>query len=259
MKTYIVAVALLLTIGASFLFSDESKAQNKTDLVVASAAAGKAAPAKTAAKKLPSLYILVTNNCGPCERLKQEIFDRGDRARWLIENHKLLLVKVDGFPAIMASNGSQFEWPAECWKRDGSPLKALTDYLGFKEKESKKVGINDLARMNAELVLSDFSGVSQPVTCIAPDGTEYPVQGDFLEDEANPLQVDGNSETQSRTALVDLPVDIEGSPAFARKWTFRVNSETWQFNGFKGRDVNVQTVMLKIPGQEKYTGHGARY
>lgn len=259
---YLVIPALLVAIALICLAGSTLKADQKADQfekpAVTSSKPAADQQQQPKAKKLPTLYILTTDNCGPCERFKNEILARDERAKWLIRNHKLLIVSVDGFPSVMASNGSQFTWPAGCWERSGSPLKALTDYLGYK-KEASKVGINDLAEANANLVLSDASGVAQDVVCISPSGTEYSVKGDFLEDEAEPLHVDVNSEKQPRTALVDLPRTITGIAAFERKWKFRINSETWEFNGFKGKDADVQTVMLLIPGQEKITGRGSRY
>ncbi|QDT95549.1 thioredoxin domain-containing protein [Gimesia aquarii] len=256
MKTYLVLISLIIVIAVTFLCSTSDAQQNKSDQfempIVRSSPAGKASQAK----KLPTLYILTSSGCAPCERFKNEILGRSERARWLLNNHKILYVNVSGFPSVMSTNGSQFTWPAGCWNRDASPLKALTDKLGFKEK--KTVGIKDLEKMNADLILSDFSGISQEVQCIPPNGhliTEpIHVQGDFLEDENAALQVDRNSEKIERTAVVDLPRIIEGSPEFDREWSFVIDNETWLFNGVGGKEANVQTVLLKIPEHEQFTG-----
>lgn len=255
MKTFVALPILLLTIMLLVLTDSPSNAQNKVDQfeMPLNGAAPEAAPAK----KLPYLYVLVTDNCAPCERLKGEIVGRSERARWLVNNHTVLLVKVVGFPAVMSGNGSQFSWPNEAWERDGSPLKALTDKLGFKEHAN--VGIQDLINANADLVLSDFSGVAQAVQCIPPTGEPITVYGDFLEEESEDLLVDQNSEKLPRAAIVDLPRVIAGVTAFERKWKFLIDGETWLFAGFKGKDTNVQTVMLTMPGQEKFTGRSVRH
>lgn len=265
MKTFLILPMLLAAILLACLFDSPSNAQNKSDqfaMPVAStpstAPDAEATPAKTETAKPPYIYVLTTNNCAPCERLKGELISRNDRAKWLIRNHTVLLIKVNGFPAVMAGNGSQFSWPAECWQPDGSPLKALTDKLGYK-KEKDKVGIKDLMKANADLVLSEASGVAQDVVCISPAGTQITVQGDFLEDDHEPLEVKRNAEKLPRTALLDLPRVISGITEFSREWEFQIDGETWQFNGFKGKDTNVQTVMLMIPGQEHVTGSSIRF
>lgn len=251
MKTYLVLPVALVAIALLCLPESQTKAQNKSDRfempVTSSQPAGKAAPAKTDVKEQPVLYFLVMDNCAPCLQLKGEITARSDRARWLLNHYKTYFVTVNSLPSVMSSNGSQFKWPDECWKPGGSPLKALTDRLGYKAKESGKVGIRDLIKANADLVLSEFSGVAQPVVCTPPTGQPINTQGDFLEDDPEGLRIEKNSEYQPRTAVIDLPRVVDGTALKPENgWRFTINGETWSFNGFQGRDSNVQTVLLTM-------------
>ncbi|QDU03138.1 hypothetical protein V6x_28500 [Gimesia chilikensis] len=264
MKTYLVLPVALVAIALLCLPESQTKAQNKSDRfempVTSSQPAGKAAPAKTDVKEQPVLYFLVMDNCAPCLRLKGEITARSDRARWLLNHYKTVIVTVNSVPAVMSSNGSQFKWPDECWKPDGSPLKALTDRLGYKAKESGKVGIRDLLKANADLVLSEFSGVAQPVVCTPQTGQPINTQGDFLEDDPEPLQFDDNAERQPRSAIIDLPRVVDGSALKPENgWRFTIDGETWSFNGFQGRDTNVQTVLLTMNGTTKNAGRVNRF
>jgi len=257
MKTFYILPMLLAASLLAFLIDSPSNAQNKSDQfempVSSPAPAAERTQTKAEVDQLPTLYVLSIDGCAPCARFKNEIISRTDRARWLLNHHKVLLVKISRYPTVMAENGSQFEWPAECWKADQSPLKALTDHLGFKEKD--KVGIRDLMKANDELVLSEASGVSQAVVCTPPTGEPINTYGDFLEDDQEELQIDQNSEVQPRSAIVDLPRVVDGSAFICEEgWKFLIDGETWSFNGFKGRDTNTQTVLLTMSGVNHNTG-----
>lgn len=259
MKTFLILPLLLVSILLACLFDSPSNAQNKSDQfqipVTSSQPAGKATPSKPAVGKQPVLYFLVMDNCGPCLRLKGELISGTDRARWLLSNYKTLVVTVNNVPTVMSSNGSKFAWPEGCWEPDASPLKALTDRLGYKEKEKDKVGIRDLMKANDELVLSEASGVSQAVVCTPPTGEPINTYGDFLEDDQEELQIDQNAEAQPRSAIVDLPRVVDGSAFICEEgWKFLIDGETWSFNGFKGRDTNTQTVLLTMSGIRHNTG-----
>lgn len=257
MKTYLVSLALMLVIGLAGFFASESNAHNSDQFempTIKSATANTPETAKPAAKKLPVLYILTRKNCAPCERFKVEVVSRSERAKWFLKNYKVLLIDVSGFPTVMDRAGTQFTWPDGCWDQDGSPLRALTDELGFK-KETQKVGIKELMQDNANLVLSDASGVADDVTVYPESGSSFAVKGDFLEDDAEDLRIDKNSESQPRTAIVDLPRVANGEAFIPDNgWRFLINGETWSFNGFQGRDPHVQTVLLTISDIKRNTG-----
>ena len=258
MKTFLALPMLLVFILLACLFDSPSNAQNKSDqfeMPVASTAPGAGeAQSKAEVDKLPTLYILSIEGCAPCERFRNEIIARTDHARWLLNHHKVLLIKIKGFPSVMYGNGEQFIWPDGCWKADASPLKALTSHLGYK-KEKDKVGIRDLMKANDDLVLSEASGVSQAVVCTPPTGAPINTYGDFLEDDQEELQIDQNSEAQPRTAIVDLPRVVDGSAFICEEgWKFVIDGETWSFNGFKGRDANTQTILLTMSGVNHNTG-----
>jgi len=253
MKSSLFLITLLAVIATTALCGTTDAQQNKSDQFEMPITSSSPAAKPTPRKKQPTIFVLTIANCAPCARLKGEIAGGSAEAKWLLNNYQVMFVKVNGYPTVMDSRGNQMSWTVKAWQPGGSPLKDITDKL--KSKEKKSVGINDLIKANAKLVLSDFSGVAQEVICIPPSGESIdPVQGDFLEDEAEDLRVDGNSEKLHRTAIVDLPRVIDGVTAFERKWKFLINGETWLFDGFKGRDTNVQTVMLSMPGIKKNTG-----
>tara|TARA_R110002167_G_scaffold61913_4_gene174916 strand:- start:19440 stop:20225 length:786 start_codon:yes stop_codon:yes gene_type:complete len=257
MKTFLVLPMLLAAILLACLFDNPSNAQNKSDQfempVISSLPAGKAAPEKSKVSTRPVLYFLIMDKCASCDRLTGEIVNRGDRARWLLQHYRPVVVTVNKVPSVMSSNGSQFPWPDGCWKAGGSPLKALTDYLGY--KEPKKVGVRDLLKMNADLVLSEASGVAQPVICIPSSGEPINTQGDFLEDDSEPLQFDDNAERQPRSAIVDLPRVVDGAALKPENgWKFTIDGESWSFNGMHGQDTHTQTVLLTKSGVTKNAG-----
>ncbi|QDV50850.1 thioredoxin domain-containing protein [Gimesia fumaroli] len=254
MKTFLVLPALLIAIGVCCLIDSPSNAHNNSDQFKMPVVQASPAAQPARAKKQPTLYILTRQDCAPCKRFEGEVVSRSERAKWLLKNYKVLLIDVAGFPAVMDRGGTQFTWPDGCWNKGSSPLRALTDELGFK-KEKQKVGIKDLMQANADLVLSDASGIADDVKVYPESGSPFTVKGDFLEDDAEGLRVDKNAESQPRMAIVDLPRVANGT-AFNPEngWRFLINGETWSFNGFQGKDANVQTVLLTISDIKRNTG-----